>query len=113
MQGIGERVPRLPLAGGLHQAGKYSGTAPNDLRPQRNIGTPDIAPQDIEPFVPIIEFLIIVALKTRTAEPEHLQVIAELSPNDRRRYVSGVWNSIGRREFTAQGSRVRTYSHVM
>ena len=39
----------------------------NDVRPQHHVFPSDVAPQDIESFMPVIELLVIGRLKTGAA----------------------------------------------
>ena len=42
----------------------------------------DVAPQHIQPLVPVVELLIVRALEARAAEPKHLHVVTACGPDD-------------------------------
>src|ERR1700722_13819445 len=90
---------------------RNSRAAANHMRPKRHIGTADIAPQDIEPLVPIVEFRVVVAFEAGSTQPKYLQVIPESGLYDGRRDVSGLRNSLGRRELPVQRRCSMEFEH--
>jgi hypothetical protein len=73
------------------------------MHPQGNIGAGNVSPQDVEPFMPIIQLLVIGALKARAAQTEHLHVIAESGAQDMFGNLGAVRQAIGYHLFTPQG----------
>ena len=49
----------------------------NEVRPERDLGARDVAPEDIRALVPVVERLIIRALKARAAQAHDLHVVPE------------------------------------
>src|SRR4051812_15358725 len=48
---------------------------PNDMHPQRRVGTRNIPPQDVEPLVPIVEYNVVDGLEAGTGDLEYLNVL--------------------------------------
>jgi hypothetical protein len=69
--------------------------AANDVCPDRHIAAGDIAPQNVEPFVPDVDLLVVCALEARAAELHNLHVVTEARPDDVVRNVRSVRNLSG------------------
>jgi hypothetical protein len=78
---------------------------PNEMRPQRNVRTRDIAPGDIQPLMPVVERLIIGTLETRPAQPKGLKVGTLRGHDNFGGHVRGIGNVARGRHFPANGRR--------
>ena len=47
----------------------------NEMRPKGHVGACNVSPGDVQPFVPVVERLIVRALEAGTADLERLHVI--------------------------------------
>jgi len=63
--------------------------------PKSHVRTGDIPPQHVQALVPIVELVVIAALKARAAEPKCLHVVAGSRPHDRGRNMSNIGNPFG------------------
>ena len=77
------------------------GTA-DHMRPQRDVGTGEVAPQHVQPLVPAVQLLIVGALEAGAAETEGLQVVSGAGPDHAGRHVGGVGNVLGGRVLPLQ-----------
>ena len=71
---------------------EHSGAAPNDMGPERDARTGDIAPQHVQPLVPVVELLVIAAFEADARQSKRLQLIAERVRQRSRRDVRRVGN---------------------
>jgi len=80
---VKEIRPRAPFAAcrsdptnrerrGYLGADGLRGPASDHVRPESNVGAREVAPQHVEPLVPIVELYVIRALEARSPELEHL-----------------------------------------
>ena len=95
--------PRSPVQSTLQRASRRR----IDVRPERNVRAGEVAPQDIQALVPVIELLIVRALEARTAQAKHLQVVAEHVVRPRARDMRACRECVGRDAARAAASLSR------
>src|SRR5687768_5643322 len=60
------------------------------MHPERRIRVRDIPPQNVQPFVPVVEDVIVHTLEARARKSESLNVVTRLSPHEMRRDMGAV-----------------------
>jgi hypothetical protein len=75
------------------------------MAPQRRVRARDVAPEYIEPFVPVVECRVIVGFEARPTEPEHLHVVAEHRADHGRSDMTSIGNALCRRELAPDRGR--------
>src|SRR5258708_38306677 len=80
--------------------------------PKSRVRTGDIPPQHVQALVPVVELIVIAALKARAAEPECLHIVADSGPHDRGRHMSNIGNPFGGGDLALESGRVLQCPHA-
>ena len=78
------------------------GATPDDMAPERDARTGDIAPEHVQPLVPGIELRVVAALEADAGQAERLHQIAVAGAQRPRRDVRRVGHALRREALAAQ-----------